>query len=323
MSEGQEEQPQTIEAPEKIVLATKVSGTVKWFNVKNGYGFINRDDTKEDVFVHQSAIVRNNPRKYQRSVGDGEVVEFDVVEGTKGNEAARVTGPEGAPVVGSKYAADKRRYRGRPRYYRRRRPRNSQGDEEEIPSDEKEGGEENDGPKEGRRQYRDGGRGGYRGGRRRYRGGRRPRPGQDGAPPDGEQNEEEGERQDREGDDKSNSNRRRRYRPNQRYNNRRPSPVATRMRKVVIGRTGKEVRRGKVARINNVGGQDVLTVVATTIVKVPQQGRGRGPRRREPRRGEPRREPRGDRRRPERALGQTGHQGGAICSSRYQGQHQG
>jgi CspA family cold shock protein len=60
-------------------------GTVKWFNNAKGYGFIGRDDGL-DVFVHYSAIVGDGYRTLQ----EGDVVEFEIVQGTKGPQAANV-----------------------------------------------------------------------------------------------------------------------------------------------------------------------------------------------------------------------------------------
>lgn len=60
-------------------------GTVKWFNNAKGYGFLGRDEGP-DVFVHYSAIQSSGFKSLQ----EGDPVEFDVVQGTKGPQADQV-----------------------------------------------------------------------------------------------------------------------------------------------------------------------------------------------------------------------------------------
>jgi len=60
-------------------------GTVKWFNDKKGYGFI-VSDTGKDIFVHHSAIEGEG----YKSLKEGEKVQFDIVSGPKGEQAAKV-----------------------------------------------------------------------------------------------------------------------------------------------------------------------------------------------------------------------------------------
>ena len=90
-------------------LNLRVTGRVKWYNFRAGYGFIERDDKKQDLFVHESAITKKNPKVLEASLGKGEKVRFDVVVGHKDMpEAANVTSIDGGYVQGSKYALENR-----------------------------------------------------------------------------------------------------------------------------------------------------------------------------------------------------------------------
>ncbi len=62
------------------------TGKVKWFKADKGYGFITVEGEEKDIFVHFSAIQADG----FKTLEEGQTVEFDIVEGDRGPQAANV-----------------------------------------------------------------------------------------------------------------------------------------------------------------------------------------------------------------------------------------
>ena len=63
-----------------------LKGTVKWFNGKKGFGFIEREDKEKDAFVHASAVKASGMRFLQ----EGDKLEFTLEDGPKGPSAVNL-----------------------------------------------------------------------------------------------------------------------------------------------------------------------------------------------------------------------------------------
>lgn len=72
---------------ESTIMADRILGKVKWFNEDKGYGFIEREDGGEDVFLHHSALDSSGGFA---TIAEDTPVEFEVEAGPKGPKAAHV-----------------------------------------------------------------------------------------------------------------------------------------------------------------------------------------------------------------------------------------
>jgi len=87
--------------PQQQVSGNRRTGKCKFFDCQKGFGFIIPDEPIDgnsvEIFVHHTSICNNGGF---RSLAEGESVEFDLIQGSKGLQASNVTGPGGAPVKG-------------------------------------------------------------------------------------------------------------------------------------------------------------------------------------------------------------------------------
>ena len=63
-----------------------ITGSVRWFDDANGFGFVTPDDGSEDLFAHFSAINMNGFKSLQ----EGQKVSFEVTQGAKGKQASNI-----------------------------------------------------------------------------------------------------------------------------------------------------------------------------------------------------------------------------------------
>ncbi len=67
-------------------MAEEVTGVVKWFSNQKGYGFITRENSGKDVFVHHTAIAGDG----YKTLAEGQRVKFQIAHTEKGDQASNV-----------------------------------------------------------------------------------------------------------------------------------------------------------------------------------------------------------------------------------------
>lgn len=87
-------------------MADRLVGKVKWFNSKKGFGFVERPNEK-DTFVHFSAISMAG----YKSLNEGDIVEFDIETGTKGEQAANLVVTKPGRDIVEHEASDRKPYK--------------------------------------------------------------------------------------------------------------------------------------------------------------------------------------------------------------------